>query len=728
MKSLVKFSLAAAALTAISLALFLVGLAQRGANLSTLSRGSLLRLSTGLALVCLVGFFLGVAFILWRKPAQEKRLTTAITQKLAIPGLADGLIFVALMLLFGMVLTLLEILLLGSRAITPVLLRYAPALFLALAFPALVLSTPFLNPTRSRLRSILGMGALFGGLGILIQVYFVHQLDAPVSVSFWGAVRLAFGLAVLALGLAFRLLAAPQAEHKLLILLLGMIAGLFVIQWAVWPRKLRSDLPMLAILSPIIIFGLPLLATGVLAGSRWLVKRTSGRIVPVVKVLVVCSLLGLAYFYFQADLKHAEFINTSASFSDEGNYLTLIKEARRLNFRYTGDQNRMPGYVFFQALFVHPGMSDAELFEQGKRINILLSLVLLAFLFLIFLKYLSFYQATLLLLIVAFTLFIFKAPYIQAEISFYFISFLSFVLMLQMLLRPGWLLAIATGLAAGVGYLTKGTILPGVLLFAVIFGLKGMLDLTKQARFQDRAGLHQAGKSLIQLALVLVVFVAVIFPYINQMKQRFGNYFYNVNTTIYMWYDEMEQAYAGEARYHFTEHVPLDLSADQIPSLGKYAREHTLQQAFARFKDGVISELAVIGWQFSVTNYQLAYGWIFILALLVAHKNSLRTVRKYPFLIAFVMLYFLGYFVAFAWYSPIASGRRFVYGLYIPLLFALFAAINELANQQKAPPGGKAPLSIARYFTLSNLIILFTLIYNIWVVLTSSLFFDRYGS
>ena len=389
----------------------------------------------------------------------------------------------------------------------------------------------------------------------------------------------------------------------------------------------------------------------------------------------------------------------------------------------------MPAYPYFQALFYRSPMSEAVLFAQGKWINIVLSLVLLAFFFVIWRKYLSFYQAALLLLVVAFSLYVFKAPYIQAEISFYFISFLCFVLMLQMLLKPGWLLAIATGIVAGVGYLTKGTILPAVLLFVCIYILKETIGLAKQIRIHSRAGEEQSIRRYAYLALVLIIFIGVIYPYIHQMKQRFGNYFYNVNTTIYIWYDNMEQAYAGEAQYDFSERIPPDLPTDQIPSLRKYIREHTFQQVIDRFKDGAYGELAVIGWQFGVTNYQLAYAWIFLIVLLVDFKNSLRTARKYPYILAFVVLYFLGYFVAFAWYSPLASGRRFVYGLYIPFLFSIFVGINELARQQKEMlPGGQGLISIARYFTTTNLVISFTLIYNIWVVLTASLFFDRYGS
>ena len=87
-----------------------------------------------------------------------------------------------------------------------------------------------------------------------------------------------------------------------------------------------------------------------------------------------------------------------------------------MNFSYTGDHNRMPGYPFLQALFYRAGMSDAEFFDQGKQINILLSISLLAGLLWIFRRYLPRFESVLLILIIAFSLFIFKAPYFQADL------------------------------------------------------------------------------------------------------------------------------------------------------------------------------------------------------------------------------------------------------------------------------------------------------------------------
>jgi hypothetical protein len=565
--------------------------------------------------------------------------------------------------------------------------------------------------------------------GLLVQTLLVSHLEQAGRASLMQVVLYQIIWAVLIWTLSFWLISLPASGRKFWISIVVMTIGFCALEWVSLPRKLWSLKPDFTFYLPIFVFGLPLLAAFLLSAWKQLTKITHGKVDCAAKGIVIGLLLVLAYFYYQGALEHSHTINVSTTFSDQNAYMSLIKISRERNFHYTGDQNRMPGYPFLQALFYNSKMSDQELFEQGKHVNIILSLILLVFLFLIFLKFLSFYQAALLLVIVAFSLYIFKAPYIQTEISFYFISFLSFVMMIRMLLKQHWLLGLATGMVVGLAYLTKGTILPSLALFATIYLLQELIALAKHLKAKDRPGLRQSIQRLIGLALVLLAFWVVIYPYASQMKKRFGNYFYNVNTTVYIWYDEIEQAYRGEAKYHFAEQPPQNIPPDQVPNLRRYFREHSFQQVFDRLWIGVQSEMGKIGSQYSLTNYHLDYLLIFFLAILLDWKNSLRTAKKYPYVIAFTLLFFLGYEAAFAWYTPIASGRRFTYGLYIPFLFSIFAAINELGRSQISdPPRENTLINLPRYFTTSNLIIALTLVYNIWVIITASLFFDRYGS
>jgi hypothetical protein len=442
-------------------------------------------------------------------------------------------------------------------------------------------------------------------------------------------------------------------------------------------------------------------------------------------VFVLLSLL-----YYDASTQHSKTLNYATNFTDQAEYLLFAKNARLLNFNYTGDHNHMPLYPFLQALFYRSGMSDSEFFEQGKQINILLSLIMLAFMFLIFLRYFSKFESWLLTLIIAFSLYIFKAPYFQAEILYYFLAFLTFLLMLKMLIRPNIWLAITTGIIIGLAHLTKASILPGLIIFAFVFATKDTVSVIQEKK-HNKLDTHRFRKTLVSFSYLLVVFIffiTTIFPYIQAMKIRFGHYFYNVNLTFYIWYDDLFQAYEAEAEHHFAKKWPSHLPEDEIPGPRKYFREHSLAQIADRFWLGMGEQINNIKSQFSVTNYHLSFLVILILVFLADMKNGLKLSRRYPYIIGFPVLYFSGYIMAFAWYSPIAPERRFIFGLYIPFMFTLFKAVKELAQNQLKTNREASAIDLTKFVNASYFVISLSLIINIWLVLTERMYFDRYGA
>ena len=62
--------------------------------------------------------------------------------------------------------------------------------------------------------------------------------------------------------------------------------------------------------------------------------------------------------------------------------------------------------------------------------------------------------------------------------------------------------------------------------------------------------------------LTLLCFIAVIFPYIRESKQIYGQYFYNVNTTFYIWYDSFADAIQANKELRF-DLGTIDLPEDQ---------------------------------------------------------------------------------------------------------------------------------------------------------------------
>lgn len=176
----------------------------------------------------------------------------------------------------------------------------------------------------------------------------------------------------------------------------------------------------------------------------------------------------LAYFYQGAAVEHADNVNVDPGRSDQSAYMAFAQKAHQTQFAYTGQRNRVPLYPYLQALFYDLSLGDRDFFEQGKRVNIVLSIILLAWLYVVFRKYFPQHRATILTLITAVGLFVFKAGYFTAELLYYTLSFLGLLGLGVMLHSPTLWAALSTGVVLSLAYLTKTSILPTVVLFVAI--------------------------------------------------------------------------------------------------------------------------------------------------------------------------------------------------------------------------------------------------------------------
>ena len=122
---------------------------------------------------------------------------------------------------------------------------------------------------------------------------------------------------------------------------------------------------------------------------------------------------------------------------------------------------------------------------------------------------------------------------------------------------------------------------------------------------------------------------------------------------------------------------------DQIPSMGKYLRNHTPQQIYGRFISGFQSEFAMLRKPYGRFNFPAIYSIVLLVFCLYNIRLSLKLSRRYIFLLVFVLAYFGGYLISFAWFAPIANFYvgRFTYGLYLPYLFSLFVVLNKLVEE-----------------------------------------------
>ncbi|MGQ4649815.1 hypothetical protein [Lyngbya aestuarii] len=260
--------------------------------------------------------------------------------------------------------------------------------------------------------------------------------------------------------------------------------------------------------------------------------------------------------YCYGALEHSRRVNLDRDKIDQSAYLSYAQNMYETDYNYTGGRNRMPVYPFLLSLIYDPDFSENEYFTRGKYFNIALSAAILPALFLLLAASFPLRLAVNLWLIATFTVFIFRAAYVQVELLFYFLNFCSFLLMYKLLIRPSWQLGIISGAVIGLTHLTKASILPGLLLFILFFlGKEIYLFCTHlQTKKRDLSNILAEAKgylvsNLLSLILVILCFTVTIYPYISNSNRFFGHYFYNVNSTFYMWYDSWQEAKQGTRLY-----------------------------------------------------------------------------------------------------------------------------------------------------------------------------------
>ncbi len=294
----------------------------------------------------------------------------------------------------------------------------------------------------------------------------------------------------------------------------------------------------------------------------------------------------LARLYWYGAYKQMTEVNTGSGYVDQDAYMQYAIDLYESHYTYIGDHNRMPVYPFLQSLFYRSKLRKRIFFQEGQLRNLILSLPLLVILAFIFFRRFKLLHAFNSILIVAFTIFIFKAGWFQAELLFYFLNFIMFLLLWHILQRPSYLLAILAGLTAGIAHLTKASILPGLVIWLMVAGLQHLW-----LAFKNRNQLFKEGRSIISnsqiraVPLTGLVFLTTIFPYIQTSKRVFESYFYNVNSTFYLWYDSVGVSHQRNESSWRSVGWPV-MPAEEIPSMPKYLREHTTAQILMRFVNG----------------------------------------------------------------------------------------------------------------------------------------------
>ena len=392
------------------------------------------------------------------------------------------------------------------------------------------------------------------------------------------------------------------------------------------------------------------------------------------------AVLLAAGVYFAGARLHAERRNLIKRDGDQSAYLQYSKDLYA-NWhghvpRHIGDRNRMPLYPAYQALFYDPALSDEAFFRVARVRSIVLSLALLGAVGLIAARNLPVLSAVNFTGIVAFGLYIFKAGYVQAELLFYTLLLATVVAACHLLaaatVRRRLVLAAVVGVIAALAHLSKAAVLPLVVLLAGLLLVQAAALAVRAFRGRHASSGRQAlaiGGAVLVLAFT---FLAVLSPYLATSKRVFGRYFYNVNTTFYVWYDNLGQAMNG-TRAHGDRVGWPRIPRRDLPGPLKYWRSHTVGQMLERLQGG-FRQMGIDLWRgYWMAKYLLMYLLLAIVLAVSRPALTLRLVRDHLATVTFLGLYLPLYLVATAFYAPISGTgtARFMLAHAPTLLFAL---------------------------------------------------------
>ncbi len=393
--------------------------------------------------------------------------------------------------------------------------------------------------------------------------------------------------------------------------------------------------------------------------------------------LALVALAGLGLYLYTASVQLTR-VNTDPKQSDQSAYMSYARKLKESGYTYVGERNRMPLFPILSSVVYEEGMAEETFFLRGKWFNVGLSVLLLGALFVVYRQQLPLHAALNLLAITAFTLFAFKAPCFQGELLYYTLSFLGFWLLSRLLARPRIGRGVAAGAVLALAQYTKASAL---LSLGVFLGVS-LLSVACERRARDArpAGwLRDALRSphLAAAGACLCAFLVLLSPYLIHSKQQYGRYFYNVNTTFYMWYDSWEEVKQGTRAHGDRKGWPT-MPEEEIPTPARYLQTHTLGDIAQRELHGIWVLLRDRINSYGYFKYAVG-AWALGVALAIRRRDVVRCyVARYRWVALYWLVALVGYFLTYAWWVPISPAPRLVLALFLPYMWSMCVTIHCL--------------------------------------------------
>lgn len=386
----------------------------------------------------------------------------------------------------------------------------------------------------------------------------------------------------------------------------------------------------------------------------------------------------IATLYWRGAEQNLIRANTDPTRVDQGAYINYAEKILTEDYSHVGNRNRMPLYPFALSFVLDPDDSLAAKFVRTKYFSLALSIALLLAIGVLFWRLFSPLEAVTLLLATAFSLYIFKAAYVNTELLYYTLTAFMFFIMIRYLVSPSVSLAVATGTLAGIAHLAKASTPPALGIFLVVAFTWGAALILRGAK-QEHIKVTTAKflPLVANVALVAGFFLLTVFPYIKNSWYRFGSPFYNVNSTFYVWYDTWQEVQRGTKAHGDRVGWP-DMPASEIPSFGKYIREHTPKDMVDRVLTGTSRTIQEAKRSYGYAKYVFLFSLALVVAVSLNRRRFRESISRYPHVIAFAAVYFLVYAMLNAWFYDFVDGNRLILAQYVPLLLTCALGIRYL--------------------------------------------------
>lgn len=382
--------------------------------------------------------------------------------------------------------------------------------------------------------------------------------------------------------------------------------------------------------------------------------------------------------------------NQDMNASDQLAYLRLIERNAPAWWPMVIDGTRNPLFPWLLKPWLTP--DRAQLFASAKSVNIAFGMVASAVLGGCFLLRLPLLPAIVLSLLGTYAVILPASTFVGAEVVFYLAFFFLWVCLWRILTHGRLRSYAAGGFVCALAYLAK----PSTQLLALVFCLLSLAGLSQGF------SAHKVRRLLAGGGLFLGCFLLPVLPRAWQAWQEYGDPLQSCSAYCF-WTDNWDEAQPRLGYY--SKRRIAGLPEPERPSLTHYWQQHTLAQMLTRLRDGVpvqtqnfflpektfklnrrpakLTRLLL----FARGAYPVALLCLtFVLAIATrsaAEPPELRRSRRALWWLA--GLGFAVHFLAFAFYTPVAPGARFIMAMYLPVIFALAAGVESLRSLRTHP-------------------------------------------